>query len=130
MPRWRSAFGSRRPTRLPATSRSPTPNTVARERAKELLDSPHAFDGRGHANAPGFVPADFHVNLDRTREVNYARRQEREAVLTARDDPEVASRIGAGSKRTGAGSRIADDAKLIHHRMRRSAAAAVGDAEA
>ena len=98
-------------------------HTVARERAKELLDSPHAFDGRCHANAPGFAPTDFHVNLDRTQEVNYARQQEREVVLTARDNPEVASLTGAGSK-------IADDVKLIRHELRQSAAAAVGDAEA
>lgn len=72
---------------------------------------------------PEFVPADFHANLDRTQAVNYARRQEREAVLTARDNPEVASGISARST-------MADGVKLIRHELRQSATAAVDDAEA
>jgi len=49
--------------------------------------------------------------------VNYAQWRNREAILAARDNPEVAARISAGSK-------IADSFKPIQYELRQSVAAA------
>lgn len=90
---------------------------VAPERAEELLDFLMRSTVETMRYVPGFVSANLHVNLDRTQVVNYAQWRNREAILAARDNPEVAARISAGSK-------IADSFKPIQYELRQSVAAA------
>jgi len=89
---------------------------VALERAEELLDFLIRSTTETLRHVPGFVSANFHVNLDGTEVVNYAQWQNRDAILAARDNPEVAARISEGGK-------IADSFKPIQYELRQSLAA-------
>ncbi len=111
--------GARLTTLDPAAGYVTIINTyaVAPERAQELLDFLMRSTVETMQYVPGFVSANFHVNLDRTQVVNYAQWRNREAILAARDNPEVAARISAGSK-------IADSFKPIQYELRQSVAAA------
>jgi len=111
--------GARLTTLDPAAGYVTIINTyaVAPERAEELLDFLLRSTVKTMRYVPGFVSANFHVNLDRTQVVNYAQWRNREAILTARDNPEVAARISGGSK-------IADSFKPIQYELRQSVAAA------
>ena len=111
--------GARLTTLDPAAGYVTIINTyaVAPERAEELLDFLMRSTVETMRYVPGFVSANFHVNLDRTQVVNYAQWRNREAILAARDNPEVAARISAGSK-------IADSFKPIQYELRQSVAAA------
>ncbi len=111
--------GARLTTLDPAAGYVTIINTyaVAPERAEELLDFLMRSTVETLRYVPGFVSANFHVNLDRTQVVNYAQWRNREAILAARDNPEVAARISAGSK-------IADSFKPVQYELRQSVAAA------
>ncbi len=89
---------------------------VAPERAEELVNFLIHSTTETLRHVPGFVSANFHVNLDQTEVVNYAQWRNREAILAARDNPEVAARISEGSK-------IADSFKPIQYELRQSVAA-------
>lgn len=45
-----------------------------------------------------FVPANFHLNAERTQLVNYAQWRNKEAIAAARDNPTVAALIGEAGK--------------------------------
>lgn len=90
---------------------------VAPERAEELLDFLMRSTVETLRYVPGFVSANFHMNPDRTQVVNYAQWRNREAILAARDNPEVTARISEGGK-------IADSFKPIQYELRQSVAAA------
>jgi len=66
---------------------------VAPERAEALLEMLVRATEETLRQVPGFVSANFHLNLDRTRLVNYAQWQSREAIAAAGTDPRVAARI-------------------------------------
>jgi len=89
---------------------------VVPERAEELLDFLIRSTTETLRHVPGFVSANFHVNLNRTEVVNYAQWRNREAILAARDNPEVAARISEGGK-------IADSFKPVQYELRQSVAA-------
>jgi len=114
-----SEIGARLTTLDPAAGYVTIINTyaVAPERAEELLDFLIRSTAETLRHVPGFVFANFHVNLDRTEVVNYAQWRNREAILAARDNPEVAARISEGSK-------IADSFKPVQYELRRSVGAA------
>jgi len=66
---------------------------VAPERAEALLDRLVRATAETIRHVPGFVSANFHINLDRTQVVNYAQWRNREAIAAAGADPKVVARI-------------------------------------
>jgi len=89
---------------------------VAPERSAELLAFLIRSTTETLRHVRGFVSANFHTNVDGTEVVNYAQWQNREAILAARDNPEVAARISEGGK-------IADSFKPVQYELRHSVAA-------
>ena len=67
--------------------------SVAPERAEALLDLLVRATAETIRYVPGFVSANFHINLDRTQVVNYAQWRSREAIAAAGADPRVVARI-------------------------------------
>ena len=94
---------------------------VAPERAEELLE----FVVRSTVDilrfVPGFVSANLHVSLDRTKIVNYAQWKSREAIAAARSFPGVADVIAESGK-------IADKFLPVHYELRASVPAAQQEA--
>ena len=91
--------------------------TVAPERAGALLDLLVGATTETLRYVPGFVSANFHVNLDRTQVVNYAQWQSREAITAAGADSKVAALIREAAQ-------IADSFTPIQYELRLSVAAA------
>jgi quinol monooxygenase YgiN len=89
---------------------------VAPERAEALLDLLVRATEETLRYVPGFVSANFHLNLDRTQLVNYAQWRSREALAAARDHPGVAERIREAGQ-------IADSFAPIQYELRQSVAA-------
>ena len=89
---------------------------VAPERAEALLDLLVRATNEILRHVPGFVSANFHVNLDCTQVVNYAQWRSREAIAAARDAPEVAARIREAAQ-------LADSFTPIQYELRHSVAA-------
>ena len=56
---------------------------VAPERAEALLNLLVRATAETIRHVPGFVSANFHINLDRTQVVNYAQWRSREAIAAA-----------------------------------------------
>ena len=90
---------------------------VAPARAEALLETLVRATVETLRHVPGFVSANFHVNLERTQVVNYAQWRSHEAVVAARDDAEVAARIREAAQ-------VADSFKPIQYELRRCMAAA------
>ena len=88
---------------------------VAPERAEALLDMLVRATNDTLRHVPGFVSANFHLNLDRTALVNYAQWRSHEAIVAAGADPAVASLI-----REAAG--IADSFAPVRYELRQSVA--------
>lgn len=88
---------------------------VAPERAEELLDLLVRATAETLRHVPGFVSANFHVNLDRTQVVNYAQWRSRQAIAAARDNPEVVARIREAGE-------VADSFTPIQYELRQSVA--------
>jgi quinol monooxygenase YgiN len=63
------------------------------ERADELVDFLAAATHSTLRHVPGFVSANLHVAFDRTQVVNYAQWESREALVAARDNPEVVALV-------------------------------------
>ena len=89
---------------------------VAPERAEALLDLLVRATDETLRYVPGFVSANFHVDLDRTQLVNYAQWRSREAIAAAGADPEVVARIREAAA-------IADSFTPVFYQLRRSVAA-------
>ncbi len=89
---------------------------VAPEREEALLDMLVRSTAETLQYVPGFVSANFHVNLDRTQVVNYAQWRNREAIAAARDNPKVAALIHEAAQ-------IADSFKPVQYELRKSVAA-------
>jgi len=89
---------------------------VAPEREEALLGMLVRSTTETLQYVPGFVSANFHVNLDRTQVVNYAQWQNREAIAAARDNPKVAALIQEATQ-------IADSFKPVQYELRKSVAA-------
>jgi antibiotic biosynthesis monooxygenase (ABM) superfamily enzyme len=89
---------------------------VAPDRAEALLDYLLRATDEIIRHVPGFVSANLHVSLDRTRVVNYAQWQSGEAIATARDYPGVMERMGEAGL-------IADSFMPIQYQLRHSVAA-------
>ncbi len=66
---------------------------VAPERAEELLSFLEHSTLEAIRYVPGFISANFHLNLDRTLLVNYAQWESLEAIAAARENPKVAALI-------------------------------------
>ena len=90
---------------------------VAPDRAEALLDMLVRATEETLRHVPGFVSANFHVNLDRTAVVNYAQWRSHEAIMAAGADPAVTSLI-----RKAAG--VADSFAPVRYELRRSVAGA------
>ena len=90
---------------------------VAPERAELLLDLLLRATAETLRHLPGFVSANFHVNLDRTQVVNYAQWRSPEAIAAAGANPGVVALIGEAAQ-------IADSFKPIKYELRQSVAAA------
>ncbi len=90
---------------------------VAPERAEALLDMLVRATVETLRHVPGFVSANFHVNLDRTQVVNYAQWRNREAIAAARDDPKVAALIREAAT-------VADSFTPVQYQLRHCVAAA------
>ena len=71
---------------------------VAPENADALLELLVRATSEVLRYVPGFVSANFHVNLEQTQVVNYAQWRSREAITAAGADPAVASRIREAAK--------------------------------
>lgn len=93
--------------------------TVAPERAEALLDLLVRSTVETIRYVPGFVSANFHVNLDRTQVVNYAQWRSRDAIAAAGADPGVAARIREVAQ-------LVDGFTPILYELRDSVAAAGG----
>ena len=89
---------------------------VAPERAETLLDLLVRATNETLRHVPGFVSANFHLNLDRTQVVNYAQWRSREALAAARDFPGVVERIAEAG-------RVADSFAPILYELRQSVTA-------
>lgn len=88
---------------------------VAPERAAALLDLLVHATAETLRHLPGFVSANFHLNLDRTQVVNYAQWRSREAIAAARDNPGVAALIREAAQ-------IAESFKPVQYELRQSVA--------
>ncbi|GJG86736.1 antibiotic biosynthesis monooxygenase [Gemmatimonadetes bacterium T265] len=98
------ATGTRPTTLDPGAGYLTVINTyaIAPERAEELLNLLVRATVETLRYVPGFISANFHVNLDRTQVVNYSQWRNREALAAAGADPKVMARIReAGSVATG-----------------------------
>lgn len=93
---------------------------VAPERAEELVEMLVRSTAETIRYVPGFVSANFHVNLDRTQVVNYAQWKSREALAAAAADPKVVARIREAGQ-------VANSFTPIQYELRHSVAAAPGD---
>lgn len=89
---------------------------VAPERAEELLDVLVRATAETLRYVPGFVSANFHVNLDRTQVVNYSQWRSREALAAAGADPTVVARIRAAGQ-------VASSFTPVQYELRESVAA-------
>jgi quinol monooxygenase YgiN len=67
--------------------------TVAPERAEELLDLVTRGTYDTIRYLPGFVSANLHLSIDRTKLVNYVQWRSREAIAAAGADPKVMTLI-------------------------------------
>jgi quinol monooxygenase YgiN len=92
---------------------------VAPERAEALLELLIRATEETLRYVPGFVTANFHINLDRTQVVNYAQWRSGEALRAAAADPKVGARIRAAAQ-------IADSFTPLRYELRRSIPAAGG----
>ncbi len=92
---------------------------VAPEHAEALLDLLVRATAETIRYVPGFVSANFHMNLDRTQVVNYAQWRSREAIAAAGADPEVAACIREAAQ-------IVDRFTPILYELRHSVAAPGG----
>ncbi len=90
---------------------------VAPERAEALVDLLVGATAEILRYVPGFVSANFHMNLDRTQVVNYAQWRSREALAAAGADPKVAARIREAAK-------LVDSFTPILYELRHSVASA------
>lgn len=87
--------------------------SVAPERTAELLELLVEATEQTLRHVPGFVSANFHVNLDGTQIVNYAQWRNAEALAAARDFPGVMERIAEAGK-------VARSFAPIQYRLRES----------
>ncbi len=110
--------GTRRTTLDPHAGYLTVINTyaVASERAEELLDVLVRATAETLRYVPGFVSANFHVNMDRTQVVNYSQWRDREALAAAGADPEVAARIREAGQ-------VASSFTPVQYELRESVAA-------
>jgi quinol monooxygenase YgiN len=90
---------------------------VAPERAEALLEVLIRATEETLRYVPGFVTANFHINLDRTQVVNYAQWQSGEALQAAAADSKVGARIREAAQ-------IADSFTPLRYELRRSIPAA------
>lgn len=86
---------------------------VAPERAEALLQLLVRATDETLRYVPGFVSANFHLNLDRTQVVNYAQWRSKEALAAARDYPGVAERIREAGQ-------VADSFNPVQYELRHS----------
>ncbi len=89
--------------------------TVAPERAEALLDLLVGATADTLRHVPGFVSANFHLNLDRTQVVNYAQWRSGEAIAAAGADPKVVALIREAAQ-------VADSFTPIRYELRHSVA--------
>jgi quinol monooxygenase YgiN len=92
--------------------------SVAPERAEELLDVLGRATTETLRHVPGFVSANFHVNVDRTQVVNYSQWRNREALAAAGADPAVVARIREAGQ-------IANSFTPVQYELRQSVTAPV-----
>ena len=90
---------------------------VAPERAEALLELLIRATEETLKYVPGFVSANFHMNLDRTQVVNYAQWRSGDALQAAAADPKVGARIREAAQ-------IADSFTPLRYELRRSIPAA------
>lgn len=86
---------------------------VAPQRAVALLGLLVRATDETMRHVPGFVSANFHLNLERTQVVNYAQWRSKESLAAARDYPGVAERIREASQ-------VADSFNPIQYELRHS----------
>ena len=92
---------------------------VAPERAEALLELLIRATEETLRYVPGFVTANFHMNVDRTQVVNYAQWRSGEALRAAAADAKVGARIREAAQ-------IADSFTPLRYELRRSIPAAGG----
>ena len=90
--------------------------TVAPERAEALLSLFERATVKTMRYVPGFVSANFHLSIDRTKFVNYAQWRNREAIAAASADPKVVALISEAAQ-------IADSFTPILYELQQSLAA-------
>jgi quinol monooxygenase YgiN/ketosteroid isomerase-like protein len=90
--------------------------TVASERSEALLDLVRRGTYDTIRHVPGFISANLHMSIDRTRLVNYAQWQSREAIAAAGADPKVKALIRDAAQ-------IADNFTPIQYVLRESVSA-------
>lgn len=87
--------------------------SVAPDRATELLDVLIRATEGTLRHVPGFISANFHMNLEHTQVVNYAQWRSPEALAAARDHPGVAERIAEAGK-------VANSFAPVQYRLQKS----------
>jgi len=90
---------------------------VAPERAEALLELLIRATEETLRYVPGFVTANFHMNLDRTQVINYAQWRSGDALQAAAADPKVAALIRELAQ-------VADSFTPLRYELRRSIPAA------
>ena len=75
--------------------------TVAPERAEEVLKYLVQSAEETVRHVPGFLSFNFHLSLDGTRIVNYGQWESREAVMAARENPEIVALMAETAKIAG-----------------------------
>lgn len=71
--------------------------TVTPDKGQALLDLLVAATDEVIKDRPGFISANFHVSLDRTRVVNYAQWRSREDLQAMLDDPAAKEHMAAAA---------------------------------
>lgn len=75
--------------------------TVAPERAEEVLSYLVKSAVETVRHVSGFVSFNFHLSLDGTRIINYGQWESREAVMAARENPEIVALMAETVKIAG-----------------------------